>query len=62
MTEVTYAFSYYKHKRPARSCPGLNVIVLTPRKLKRESIEKEIRALDLPDVEKQIRVAELYAS
>ncbi|MDX6385402.1 MAG: hypothetical protein QOK48_2975 [Blastocatellia bacterium] len=60
---VSYTISSGRKRYPGTSVPTLNVLVLNPEEAETvQLIEKEIRAMDLPELEKQIRVAELYAT
>jgi tetratricopeptide (TPR) repeat protein len=60
---VTYALSVADKRTPEKSFPALNISLLSDEEAETiRTIEKEIRGLDLPDIEKQIRVAELYAT
>ena len=60
---VTYAVFVADKRSPEKSFPALNISLLNEEESETvRTIEKEIRELDLPEVEKQLRVAELYAA
>jgi hypothetical protein len=60
---VSYTISSDTKGLPRTSFPTLNVLVLNAEEAETvRLIEKEIREMELPELEKQIRVAELYAT
>lgn len=60
---VTYALSVADKRSPEQIFPAINISLLNEEEAGALSaIEKEIRELDLTDIEKQILVAKLYAT